>query len=367
MAAITQAKSWSTYDSGYLQGSDSLSHDQKQIFALKTELLNRGFTVVSSSNTVSYGAADYWTADTDLIWSYSSFSWVVLEHTSGYQIGIFLNDGSVPYGTSVYSSYSGSFSGGDLENRPTASDELNGGISRHSPADNYKARVIVISDSANGNYFILLCTDDETAPIDSILFFGKPSGYEASWAEPFYIVKDRPLTGYGYLDFKCRIDSKAVECTVAYPRNFDDADMAGSYYNSFKAKEVAFVPHPDSGKAYMDLGKIIDFYVTDETPTSNDYISDGANLKRWVCIDPVFAIPNDGTAFVVNSYVTPTEYDAVDNVLGDVEVAKQITTGTVAEYTQPTPAKRINRAGVQKYAPTFRSGVVNGAKGIVTS
>lgn len=86
------------------------------------------WTVVSSSNSTSAGATDYWTADGYLVWNTTgnTRSWIVLRALSGSQLCIDLKSSSAStYANAniIFSAASG-FTGGNTSTRPTATDEI---------------------------------------------------------------------------------------------------------------------------------------------------------------------------------------------------------------------------------------------------
>lgn len=100
------------------------------MMSIKTSLCSFGtnpWTVVSSSDSTNFGAADYWAADASLTWSVSgNRSWIVLRNTIGAQLCIDLasvTTNAYQNATIAFSPGLG-FSGGALNIRPTATDEV---------------------------------------------------------------------------------------------------------------------------------------------------------------------------------------------------------------------------------------------------
>jgi len=369
MAVIALEKTWSTSVTAVNTGT-SVERAQTQLYTIKTELLSNGFSVALSSNGTSSGASDYWSSASDVNWDADgdAHSWIVLEHSSGYQI-CFDCASNFFYNLYFYSSYSGVFTGGSTTTKPTATDELQS-VSDASPVwtstDAANRSVVFVSDSSNENYFILNVRPGSATYLLSNIMFGKPTGYDTNWTEPFYMRLHSTNFGYA-LGFDCRIDSTAVIAYALYPyrgsSNYLNSDP-GSYYDDLQASKCYLVSGNRSEQ--RDLGYIPDLYWVDGTAIQNDYISDGVDTKRWLCLDPL-AVPNDGTSITVNSSATPTEYDSADLIDMSTNVAVKADQAT-EDNEAVDVANQGMRAGKSdiRQASFFRlTSVGNG--GIVTS
>ncbi len=110
----------------------NLEDHQKTLFALKDALTGGGeiatapWTVPLSSDGTSAGAADYWTAYTDLVWNTAAHSWIVLECAGsvGHQLMIDLDNAAAYRVNKIGWSPSGAYVGGDINTAPTAGDEI---------------------------------------------------------------------------------------------------------------------------------------------------------------------------------------------------------------------------------------------------
>lgn len=120
------------------KGNTSVLNDDNKsvLFAIKQALIGispktgrslgwtNPWTVVSSSNGISSGASDYWNSESDLVWSTGSHSWVVLNQPgAGIEICLDLSNNNTGYMTQVWSPSTG-FSGGDINTRPSAGDQI---------------------------------------------------------------------------------------------------------------------------------------------------------------------------------------------------------------------------------------------------
>ena len=135
MALPTLKKTWEV-DPNNVGGSSvaALEDHQRTLYAIKEALIGGGsaeiatapWTVALSSDGSSAGASDYWLDYLDLVWSTGAHAWIVLEcgGSIGFQICIDLDNAGAWLLDSVYWSPSGVFAGGDVNNRPTAVDEL---------------------------------------------------------------------------------------------------------------------------------------------------------------------------------------------------------------------------------------------------
>ncbi len=127
MALPTPVKTWQL-NRNQAVGSLStlLAAGQSAMYAIKTSLTGFGsgaWTVPLSSDSVSAGASDYWLASTNLIWNATTRSWIVLRNSAGAELLIDLNGASANL-ISIYFSPQAHFTGGAINARPTATDEM---------------------------------------------------------------------------------------------------------------------------------------------------------------------------------------------------------------------------------------------------
>ena len=109
----------------------TLDSYQKSLFGLKDALVSfstNPWTVVSSSDSATSGASDFWIDSGDLIWADagSAHSWIVLQHSvRNTQLCLNCNNtGSSGRLTSIYVSFGGNYTGGSTTNKPTAVDQV---------------------------------------------------------------------------------------------------------------------------------------------------------------------------------------------------------------------------------------------------
>lgn len=133
MPTPTLVKTWthSTNNSIAAQASILLVN-QSLLLAFKNALITSGFTVVSSSNSVSVSlvGVDHWSTASNLVFNTATHSWIVLKAPTAfytnYQICIDLNAVSangILIGAVAISPSAGFVTGGTTSARPTATDE----------------------------------------------------------------------------------------------------------------------------------------------------------------------------------------------------------------------------------------------------
>lgn len=131
MGLPTKVKTWQLSKNNTIAaGASVLATCQSFMRTLKNQLIGFGsapWTVVGSCNSVAAGldGVDRWASDSNLVWSGTTRSWIVLKQTgiaSNFQMCIDLNSGNA-YQISVICSLSAGFTGGSTSARPTATDE----------------------------------------------------------------------------------------------------------------------------------------------------------------------------------------------------------------------------------------------------
>lgn len=125
MPELSNTKTW-TKTRLTVTGASSIISNKLLYVAIKNEMLNHGWSVVSSCDSSSVSLSDLWVDNTDLVYATSGnpHSWIVLQNDSvysGYQVCIDLNY-SDAFGVqgSVYSTCITPFSGGTTTDRPTS-------------------------------------------------------------------------------------------------------------------------------------------------------------------------------------------------------------------------------------------------------
>ena len=123
MSYPTKELSWQYLVNVAVGGAEAVK-TQNFIWHLKNGLVTFGqnpWTVVSSSNTSSSGAADYWTSQGTIV----NQAWIVLKSGNGSELLLQANTGGVGAGKGgMWFSPSGAFTGGDTTTAPTATDQI---------------------------------------------------------------------------------------------------------------------------------------------------------------------------------------------------------------------------------------------------
>jgi hypothetical protein len=127
MTELINSKIW-TKTRFTVTGATSDIATRKLLVAIKNQMIFAGWEFVSSSDSISSGATDYWADETDIVIASegTEHSWVVLQNScvkTGFQICINIDQG-LSNTASFFMSPSIGFSGGSIRNRPTAGDEV---------------------------------------------------------------------------------------------------------------------------------------------------------------------------------------------------------------------------------------------------
>ena len=368
MSVIALEKTWTTSVSVVTTGT-AAERCQTQLYNLKTTLLSNGFSVALSSNGTSSGAADYWSSSSDLVYDVEGdpHAWIVLEHSSGYQICIDYVYSEF-YSLDFFASYSGSFTGGSTTSRPTSSDEFQstGSNTSWTTGNTVDKKTIFITDSSNENYFIFF--GEPSSPyIVGGMMFGVPTSYDSvEWTEPLYIMKYNSNILSYLVKCSCRTNSINSGCSLLYPQSYVNYldSSPGSYYGDLQAAKVYIISDSPSSPI---LGYIPDLYWVDDTAITNDYIADDLDTKRWLVLG-VFAVPNDGSSVTVNSAATPTDYDSADLIdLAPVpsnSISESTKSSIVMTHQDGTPI-RAGRSDIR--LASFFSFTVVGGRNLVQS
>lgn len=126
--ALPKLKKLWTIDENIVGASSQslLECHQRTLFQLKESLVNlpSPWSVSASSDSSTASSTDNWSSFSNLVWSTTNFSWIVLKHPRWpLEVLISLNNSSSSL-ASFYLSYGGLFSGGSISSRPTAADEI---------------------------------------------------------------------------------------------------------------------------------------------------------------------------------------------------------------------------------------------------
>jgi len=165
------------------KSESTLINNQNTLFTIKDILVNfnsNPWTIVRSSDSVGVADFDLWVDYSDIIWSTGNYSWIILQKpTTNSQILIDCERAS-SVDLRMYWSPDGLYTGGDITNKPTATDEVtlqssgnwNGNLSSYSSwvhawhtADGALTRIAVSSDQDDPTAFWVF--DEVEAPLSS--------------------------------------------------------------------------------------------------------------------------------------------------------------------------------------------------------
>lgn len=289
------------------QASSNSFSDQRTLFNIKDILISfdsNPWTVVSSSNSVTSGAADYWDSFEDLVWSTGNHSWIVLQKPStNSQILISLDRSS---SDEILFSWSpdGYFTGGNTSTDPTATDQIDiftgqpwdGGQSNRisyvniwHTEDGSKTRIILTSNNGTKSFWIF---DEITTAFsdwdypeivgivsnsDSAVLFDDTAGW--STYPPSISIYD------GSSDYSCSFSPYVVD---AVPIGF-----SGSSWHSIQeySSELSFgidsypwspvILYSDDTGARGVHGIIEDLYISSEVTSSGATYPNNSAQRNW--------------------------------------------------------------------------------------
>lgn len=144
------------------------------------------WVVVSSCNGVMTSIGDLWVSDADIVCAVANRSWIVLRQTgiaANFEICIDMNNADGRRATVVVSPSAG-FSGGAINARPTAPDEvvtLNSAAWCHPTMGDVPVRWSVMQSSDGECTRILTCTSGVTS---TFAMFDKPANPVTGWGDP---------------------------------------------------------------------------------------------------------------------------------------------------------------------------------------
>lgn len=354
MAFISKNLSWSTSTTTINSGTTDERSSEALLF-IKQQLVSNGFSVILSSNGTSSGASDYWSVISDVNWNTSgnARSWIIIEHTIGYQICIdcLTSSSGNTAEISMSFSYSGSFSGGSTTSRPTASDEWSYLSSGWTLEFSGSRRVLFSYDSTNKFYCIAQSVSTSTK--SGWMMFGVPEDYCSDWDEPFIFAMNNQNLNWSDIQvkFSCVNNSRVRELSVSNQYSsslgniFKDSGGVLNYYND---PYVAPIHLFDSNNPFY-YGIIPDLYLDSGYASDNDYIDDGVNTNSWFLWGICWIPRQNGSSFLLDTGATPSNYDG-----------EEVTTPSGVGMTVSTGQSNIRQG-------SYFNVSVSGGGGIVTS
>lgn len=132
MGALVNEKTWQLDVDNLIAFPSVIQMHQDLIFAIKNALVSFAtlpWTVISSSDSITAGASDKWLTSANMIWANAptAHAWIVLQQgAGGGQLCIDLDNLSGILGIRLKAIWSpgGNFTGGTVNARPTATDEI---------------------------------------------------------------------------------------------------------------------------------------------------------------------------------------------------------------------------------------------------
>lgn len=186
---------------------------------------NSPWTVVGSSNAVAFGmdGVDRWNATSDLVWGAGNRSWIVLRQTgitSNFQVLWDLGTSTNTDTMTAYFSPAAGFTGGALNARPTATDEVRllvneAWISFAASAGGTVVHAWQSTDGANCRVMISAFFDSGVHGFSGAMFFEKPLSPAANWSNPCTAWMIGTISGSNLIfthwlnngNFRARIDN----------------------------------------------------------------------------------------------------------------------------------------------------------------
>jgi len=271
MGMPTKEKTWQYGPSGdpsaflnQLTGDTTIDLTcKKTMWAIKESLIGfttQPWTVVGSCDgssnfdNIPATSNDYWVAATNLIWGTTgNHSWIVLKQTgvgSNFQICIELK-GVVPYYAVIAFSASAGFTGGALNARPTATDEVVVINSQdwHWGNTNY-APALHVMQSTDGECTRIIACVNSTA--NMFVDISKPKNPSSGWSNPSIMTWVRyqagagEATSYAVLNDLANVFSYiGSDAAKHYMSTIGCVDrMNGQYIGGFNQLENAYEVYP---------------------------------------------------------------------------------------------------------------------------
>lgn len=310
MALPTLEKTWQ-FNVNYLSTTSgvSLTDGQNAVFRIKqvlTGFASNPWTVVKSSNSVSAGAADYWTTAANLISGSGgvAHSWIVLQQAgiTGGPSQLCL-DFSTPNQLSTYFSPTVGFvTGGTTTNRPTASDEValwsTGNTWATLPA-NIIVNVMQSSDGQSTRVFLFqsgICRmfiAVETLADSLLTYKGAAMGKELS-----LIVADM----YANAKWNCKHSTFACTgytATEVYNNTMVTSANSGNPSNITGSYPLAPLSvHSETTNCKGRLGRLVDMWFGSTTVPNGSTYPSSPDDKEFIQFGPL-VLPWNGTTPII--------------------------------------------------------------------
>lgn len=196
MALPTPDKTWQFNVNQVLADQGTLLASARRMMrTIKNSMVGFGsspWTVRYSCNSSVAGSAgdgvDRWTADTDLVWSATTRSWIVLRQTgiaTNYEICIDLNFSSAQTCT-VMCSPSAGFTGGTTSARPTATDEYQINVNSNgwgvNSGNTSNLSALHVMQSSDGQVTYVIVMQDNVA--QAFWIMARPKNPVSGWSNP---------------------------------------------------------------------------------------------------------------------------------------------------------------------------------------
>ena len=192
---------------GANRGVDSQNILYTIVNTLRTIGAGALWTVKLSSNSVTSGAADYWTLSTNLVWVNNSgnHSWIVLHNTNGFEIlfDCIYGNGEGMWNMAASLSPSGGYAGGTISTAPTASDStpflISGGATWRwidlttTPGKASRTHVTISNDGQCTRIVVYAAGTKVMAAIIDMLANVSPGG--TPWSPPVAVYWPQGATG----------------------------------------------------------------------------------------------------------------------------------------------------------------------------
>ena len=335
--------------------------NQKVLLNLKNLIIgftSNPWTVVSSSDSVTSGNTDLWIKYTDLVWSTSNHSWIVLQKPNSKSQILFSLDVSSSANMNISWSPQGLFTGGTTSTNPTAIDEIilqsnkswNGGLTTYDAilhtwhtSDGSCTRIVVSNDTSEPKAFFIF--DTITSLVSGwsqntdIICLYQNTGAMSYTYNSAEMVKDPVTSNFA----KAWSGHKAFDISI-WSWGHDAPPLANSIKEFATNQEFGEVgnelitnkPYPivplgvassDSGSIGV-LGYMSDMYAGHTILTSGTTYPDSTTTKKWAQFNdiilpwtndskiplskPIITFNNVPDKSVNNNDGTPTNMGKVD-------------------------------------------------------
>jgi hypothetical protein len=292
-------------------GADADAANKVFLYNIKAEMLNHGWTVVSSSNSVTYDASDLWLSDANLVWAAASsaHSWIVLQNnsiTTGFQLLLDLNYASTATeDLNAWFSFVG-FTGGSTTARPTATDEcrcnsVDNGWGTTGAGTTRACNYMVSSDNQCHRIFCYV------AARSGFLWIDKMQNPPTWWTTPVVVrlgdvdTTIAVMSAYSATDgtFFAIVDGARTHMTCLQPLCGTQRLLTWATYTSGDYDSAYLCePAPIASMSYARLGvygTLFDMWLTVNSLADLDYFPSDGSMAQVVLGD--IAIGNSGGAW----------------------------------------------------------------------